>query len=297
MNGRTIKIFLIEGDPRGLRTVEVRLSTIKALISPRAALDRLRVREEAHRTGVYLLLGDDASALGGFALYVGEGDSTIERIIKHHDEKDFWHTVAIFTSKDDNLNKAHARFLEARLIEMADTANQAKVINDQRPDGGRLSESDVAEMQEVISQIRMALGAVGFDVFAPQGTIAATPAGPENSPSTSSLSPIFHLSGNGFDARMQSTSRGYVVLKDSLARLDETPSLQLTYRQLRQNLRTNGVFVEENGGLRFTSDYEFNSPSAASSVVAGGSNYGGASWKLPNGELFKNWEAAQTSSQ
>ncbi|HTQ04424.1 MAG TPA: GIY-YIG nuclease family protein [Polyangiaceae bacterium] len=76
---------------------------------------------------MYLLLGDDDTASGGVAIYVGEGDWVIDRIVRHDSTRDFWHTVVLFTSKDDNLNKAHARWLEARLVETAKQAVRARV--------------------------------------------------------------------------------------------------------------------------------------------------------------------------
>lgn len=298
MNGRTIKIFLVDGDPSGLRTVEVGLSTLKALIAPRAALEGLRAREEADRTGVYLLLGDDETAPGGVAVYIGEGDSVIDRIVRHESTRDFWHTVVLFTSKDDNLNKAHARWLEAQLVRMAKDAVRANVVNENQPSGGRLSEADVAEMSEVISQVRMVLGSVGFDVFAP--LVQRANRLPGEPPSTETLAPPpsvrFMYSGTGFSAHMELSSGGYLVRQNSLARKEEAPSLNRSYTNLRERLAAGGVLVEEGSSFRFTADYLFRSPSAAAAVVSGTTIGGGVSWKLPNGTTLSDWEASRTTS-
>jgi hypothetical protein len=71
MRRRSIKIFLIDGTPNGLRTAEVGLSTIKAVICPRTELDALGKRPEARKTGVYLLAGDDLEHLGRLRIYIG----------------------------------------------------------------------------------------------------------------------------------------------------------------------------------------------------------------------------------
>lgn len=299
MSGRSIKIFLVDGDPAGLRTVEVGLSTLKALIAPRAALERLRARDEADRTGVYLLLGDDDTAPGGVAVYVGEGDSVIDRIVRHDSTRDFWHTVVLFTSKDDNLNKAHARWLEARLVEMAKQAVRARVVNDTQPGGGTLSEGDVAEMHEVIAQVRMVLGSVGFDVFAPLSLPSRRAPDQPAAQAEPAAAPVlrFGYSGAGFDASMELSSGGYVVRQGSKARKDEAASLQQTYKTMRASLISGGVLVDDGTCLNFASDYVFKSPSAAAGVVSGTTLGGGVSWKLPDGKNLAAWEAEQTAAQ
>jgi hypothetical protein len=49
--------------------------------------------------------------------------------------------------------------------------------------------------------------------------------------------------------------------------------------ELRERLKENGILKEENGILLFLSDYIFNSPSAASSVVLGRHSNGWTEWK------------------
>ena len=43
----------------------------------------------------------------------------MERITSHDTKKDFWDTVIVFVSKDNNLTKADVKFLEAKSIERA----------------------------------------------------------------------------------------------------------------------------------------------------------------------------------
>ena len=108
MAGRTINLFLIDGTPSGLRFAEIGLSTIKALVVPRASLTKFAKRHEATRTGVYMLIGPDDSDNSKQRLYVGEGDSIIKRIKDDHDAvKDFWTDAIILISKDENLSLIH----------------------------------------------------------------------------------------------------------------------------------------------------------------------------------------------
>jgi hypothetical protein len=155
VGGRAIRIFLVEGTPTGLRTAEIGLSTCKAVMAPRVALEALSRRSESKRTGVYVLIGDDQQHAARKAVYIGEGDDVFVRIRKHDDEKDFWEHVVLFVSKDDNLTKGHVRYLEARLIGIANSARRATVTNITAPDLPRLPESDVAEMEEFVEQVRL----------------------------------------------------------------------------------------------------------------------------------------------
>ncbi len=59
MSGRSIRIYLIDGDASGLLTAEVMNWSGKLLVSPRTKLAELAKREESTRTGVYVLAGPD----------------------------------------------------------------------------------------------------------------------------------------------------------------------------------------------------------------------------------------------
>lgn len=51
--------------------------------------------------------------------YIGEADSVRDRIDTSAKSRDFWETAIVVTTSDEAINKGHARYLEARLIEMA----------------------------------------------------------------------------------------------------------------------------------------------------------------------------------
>src|SRR5271165_6177784 len=108
MAGRSIRLFLIDGSPQGMRTAQVGNWSGLALVCPRTDLARLGARPEVRRTGVYILIGPSESTAGArLAVYVGEGDEVWTRIASHDESKDFWTWAVIFVSKDDNLTKAH----------------------------------------------------------------------------------------------------------------------------------------------------------------------------------------------
>jgi hypothetical protein len=73
--GKTIRIFLAEGEPTGILLAEISNWTGKVLVAPRSQLDQLSKREEVRRTGVYLLVGPDPDDPSRALASIGEGDN------------------------------------------------------------------------------------------------------------------------------------------------------------------------------------------------------------------------------
>lgn len=138
--GLSIRIFLADGRPEGLRRVEVSNWTGVGLVCSRSEYTAVRAREDFGRPGVYVL---DGSASGGSPsgrIYIGEADELRSRIDNHARYMDFWTTLFAFASKDENLNKAHVRYLESRLIALANKAKRVEVENGTAPPLPHLSE-------------------------------------------------------------------------------------------------------------------------------------------------------------
>ncbi len=107
----SLRIFVADGDPDGLRIVDRTNWNGKALVFPRAAWAQPSVaaRAELQQTGVYLLLGPREDGEGD-RLYIGEGDPIRDRLADHHKgkkQKDFWTRAICFVSMGQGLNKAH----------------------------------------------------------------------------------------------------------------------------------------------------------------------------------------------
>ena len=110
----TIKLFLPRGDAKSLRTAEISNWTGKAIAAPRTEMDELLLREELEKAGVYILTGADPLS-GSPLAYIGEAEVIRDRL-KQHKTKEFWTSAIVFVSKDENLTKAHVRYLESRLL-------------------------------------------------------------------------------------------------------------------------------------------------------------------------------------
>ena len=127
MTSATIKLFLPYGDAKRLRVGEVSNWTGKALAAPRTELDDLLLREEAESAGIYFLFGSDPES-GDALAYVGEAEVIRDRL-RQHKAKDFWNAVVVFVSKDENLTKAHIRYLENRLLQEAKESSKINLNN------------------------------------------------------------------------------------------------------------------------------------------------------------------------
>jgi hypothetical protein len=69
----SLRIFVADGDPDGLRLVERSNWIGRAMVFPRTLLPSIKRRAELGQTGVYLLMGPREDGEGEL-LYVGEGD-------------------------------------------------------------------------------------------------------------------------------------------------------------------------------------------------------------------------------
>src|SRR5262245_5436546 len=162
--GFSLHIFLPDGTPEGLRLVEKSNWTGHGIVCPRSRFKDAKSRPEFDRTGVYVLVGpSEDSDLP--TVYIGEGDSALDRLERHFAEKDFWTSLVLFTSKDDNLNKAHVQYLESRLCTLAREANRSVLDNVTDPQLPSLSEADVAEVEGFLDEMLLIFPLLGLTAF------------------------------------------------------------------------------------------------------------------------------------
>jgi uncharacterized protein DUF4357 len=276
MTSATIKLFLPRGDAKSLRTAEISNWTGKAIAAPRTELDELLTREELDKPGVYILVGNDPQT-NALRAYIGEAEVIRERL-KQHKTKEFWVSAIVFISKDENLTKAHVRYLENRLL--AEAAQINRFTLDQNQAGGsKLPESDREDMEVFLERIRQLLPVLGSDILTPIAQPAARdqPAG------------VLFCRIKGAVARGQRTANGFVVFQGSTAVLQERPSTE-SYPYVavqRKQLIADGTLISKGGFLLFTKDAEFSSPSAAAAVIHGGSANGLIAWKTEGGKSLK----------
>lgn len=283
--GATIRVYLIDGTPQGLRLVDRIGWTGACLAFSRADYGSARNRRELSNPGVYILLGPNPKGRRPQEIYIGEGDAVRVRIDQHHKEKDFWTSGYVLTTKDNSLNKAHVRYLESRLIEIARRADNA-MINQTAPSRSWLIESEIADMEAYLDNALLLLPLVGvmaFEIVTTDSVFSSSGGGSSAYPDGEK----YYLETKLTRAEAVDDPRGFTVLEGALARL-EAKEMTPGYRQLRRKLRDEDILVPHSEEqLRLSRNYVFDSPSSAASVLSGGSKNGRVVWKDASGRTLK----------
>lgn len=299
----SISIVLSDGDPDGIRTAEIGVSTIKVIAFRRNQLERAcsEFGDYLPKCGVYLLYGQDEAE--NDVVYIGESEKVSSRLKFHKgnskEPKDYWLDTVVIVSKDENLTKSHVRFIEAKLIAAVNQNVSWKLANNKLTNGNpplaaKLPQAEIIKMREFIDQAKILTRMIGCDFFkATSGNLANAVA--DVAPIEASVSPEFRTSGLGYDAKavVLGLSGDWVVKAMSRARITEANCLSNGVRKIREQLKAAGKLVESEGALIFQEDCLFKSPSTAANVVCGTMVNGRNAWKLENGIPYSQWESEQ----
>ncbi|WP_417629120.1 GIY-YIG nuclease family protein [Pararhodobacter aggregans] len=289
--GRSLELFFVDGRPDGMLTAEVFNWTGHVLRAPRTQLREALDRREAGHTGVYLLLGE---VEGRTRLYVGEAEDMRERMRGHVSGKDWWETVALISTASDALHKAHVKYLESRLVEIARSVGTVDLDNSNTPTRSSLSEAATASMESFIETLMMVLPAIRIDAFLDKRRSVETKA-----PSShASADPVFEfrVPRHGVAARATLRDGEMIVHAGSVVRPAWVGDRKHNthYFVLHDELVANGTIRMDGDAAVMTADFAFSSPSAAAAVVAGRTANGRTSWlHVPSGQTYAAWEEAQ----
>lgn len=301
---RTVRLLLVDGVPNGLITAELINWSGKVLSSARTRLADLLRRDEAARTGIYVLHGEDPQHPGRPWLYVGEADSVRDRLRQHDADpsNEFWERTLVVVSKDDNLTKAHGRYLERRLLEIASRAGRSQIKNSQRGSAAALvlPEADRADMEGFLEQVLLIMPLLGLEAFR-----LAPPRSEARGGATMADSPVFVIDtkeqGTGLRvlARAQLVGDAFVVLQGSTGRVQA--GSQNNYARLRRELMDTGKLVPDLDHpatlVRFVEDVPFPSPSAAAAVVLNRNSNGRTEWWTEDGtSSFADWSSTRVDN-
>jgi hypothetical protein len=298
--GRSLELYYIDGRPDGMLTAELFNWTGHVLMAPRTQIAAALKRQEAGYAGVYLLIGEQN---GEPRAYVGEGEDISARIKAHDVAKDRWSSAVLVTTAGNKLNKAHVRYLEARLIAEARAIGRTPLENGTNPPRPSLSEADVAKMEAFLENLLIVLPAVRVDMFIQRArptlgsaTPALSPALPLPAPALPPVRFTLETPKHGIKATAVLVDGEFVVQAGSLAReswIGQNGQVA-SYAPLHVELVTAGILAPH-GPLRiFTQNYAFKSPSAAAAVINGRSTSGPQHWRLEGeGITYKEWEARQ----
>lgn len=259
---KTLKIFLVDGEPTGTKIVEIGNWTGKAFVIPRNKLKNMLNREELNSQAVYFLIGETED--GKQMVYIGEAEEFKKRILQHNQNKDFWNLVICFISKDDNLTKTHIKYLENAIINEIKKANRVKIENGNSGSFLKLPESDEADMVAFLENLRIMISSLGF-VFLENISVK-----------NEDEEEVYFVKGRGVEGTVKLTNEGYVVQSGAIIKGKDAPSISTGLSLLRYSFMDDDDGAEklENGNYRILENVIFSSPSYASSFILGSNSNG-----------------------
>jgi hypothetical protein len=131
-----------------------------------------------------------------------------------------------------------------------------------------------ADCLEIFETGSILLSTLGFPVFE---AVAKVSGGDET----------FYCNANGADGRGMLTDDGFVVLKGSVGRKENVPSIRGTSTErLRLKLVETGVMREDGDKIVFEKDHLFGSPSMAGMALLGRTANGWITWKTKDGRTL-----------
>jgi hypothetical protein len=274
--GKSISLFLMDGTPDGVVACELFNWTGKGFKIPRSELKELSDRQDLKKAGVYFLIGKDDE--DSDLVYIGEAEDVYKRLLQHQD-KDFWSEALAYVSKDENLNKAHIKYLEFILHKEATETARYKIYNSNTPNCPSISESDQAVMTEFATNLQLLVGTMGYKFFQKLTKSKVT-----------KQEKYIISATRGANATSVLTSEGIVVLRGSSIAASEVPSTPKAISKKRKELIESEVIKD----FKFAKDYLFSSPSTAAAVVMGRSANGLIEWKKEDGSSIKDNQPKNT---
>ncbi len=281
----SIRVFVPDGDPDGLRLVERSNWTGVGVVFKRTGYKGAVSRPEFDRTGIYVLVGSsEESTLP--TIYVGEGDPVRRRLDQHYSKKEFWDWAVFFVTKDSSLNKAHVKYLESRLLELAKAAKQSKLDNSSSSLLPTLSEVETADIDSFLQDMLSIFPLLNLNVFEKA-----------DSGSNSKRGETLYINAKGIRASGYEDAKGFVVMAGSEMSSAETQSIPRHISTLRKDLIEQGVVQVQGDQSRFAEDYVFSSPSTAAGVILGRSTNGREDWKTAEGVTLKQLQTTTENNE
>lgn len=273
---KTIQIFLPGGDPRGIRIAEITTRIVQVIEVPRSLLQDFLRMPESNQVALYFLFGEAEDGLDP-KVYIGQTGDLRSRLASHNKQKDFWQRAFVLISRTNSLTQTHALFLEWYCLQAAIKAGR---YGNENGNGGSKPHTPApleADCLEIFETGQVLLSTLGFPVF----DELRRPA-PSSEPEE-----VFYCKASGANAHGLYTPEGFLVLKGSLGRLEDFPSIAGTLdEKLRTRLIENGVMLRHNDTLIFPKDHLFPSPSMAARAVLGRRANGWMDWKSKDGRTL-----------
>jgi len=269
--GKTIQIYLPDGNPRGLKIAEITSRTIQAILIPRSYLDFAYSREELDNVGIYYLIGSTDTE-SKQQLYVGEAEPVIERLKDHNKNKDFWSFAIAIISKTQFFTKTHIKYLESLSISQAKKVDRFQLENKSLPSLPHILESMESDLLGNFDTVKLLVSTLGYPIF--------------DEIKKPKREDILICKGKDAYAEGEYTEDGLIVFKGSKCNLKESNTAGSWVIGMRKKLIDSGILTLNGNVYKFESDHIFNSPSAAAATVLARRANGWIEWKYKNGKTL-----------
>lgn len=271
---KTIQMYIFDGNPNGRIMCELSNWNGRIYKISRSELSEFSKRNDSENTGVYFLLGKNED--NEDTVYIGEAEKMLTRLKQHLRDTEYWSDCIAVISKDNLLNKAHAKYLENKFYLLAKDAARSIVVNNNVPTCSSISEYDEAMLQEFISNTKLLVNTLGYKAF---DTLE------ESAVKKKNQQVCFYIkAARGADAKGIAVADGFAVLQGSSIAASTVPSMPSNLLHIRKDLMEKGIIDE---GCHFTKDHIFTSPSLAASIVMGRSANGRTEWKTLDNKSLK----------
>lgn len=288
--GKTIQVFLIDGEPKGRIKCTLANWTGVAYKIPRTRVEQSKDIKLLSQTGVYFLFGK-AEESDEDIVYIGQAgarknnEGVLNRIAEHKrsSEKDYWTEAVIFTTANNSFGPTEISYLENRFYALACKNNRLQVKNNMEPTPGNVTEEKESELEEFIDYAKIIIGTLGYNLFEPLLPSSRAVEEPEKAPDELLLflKRKSRKSKQLIEAQCKQTAEGFVVLRGSQVEVIDSIAIPASIKMMRQkaDINENGILQEE---------VLFKSPSYAASFILGMNTNGKTDWKTVEGKTLSS---------
>lgn len=291
MAGRSIIIYLPNEQQKDLRVASMPNWTGSIVTARESQLELLLARDEVSRPGCYVMMSGDRYEDDAVA-YIGQTSDLKQRLRSTDHQNRGWERIAFVSTSETSFSVGHYLYLEAKMIADAKEAGSVTLENGNSgsPKQGNLGEAQSADADLFLHNLKTLLPILGFDIFYKRQNSA-----PYEAPAPGGEQE-FRLYFNKEHIGTSIVIDGSVIVKAGSQVLLNRDLSHTQYNNLRERLFNAGTIEKiSNDRGTFLSDYEFNSPSAASAVILGRSDNGRTSWRTKSDKSVSlaDWQEQQ----
>jgi hypothetical protein len=278
-----VHLVLRDADPNGIVTATRDNWTGKALSMPIADLGLMK--EVISGAGVYVLVGVLDDGADTPVVYIGEAEEVIGRLTGRHVQLSrtevTWQRVVVFVSQADDLHKAHIKWLESNLVELARSGGHVALANATTPSEPTLPRFDEVFAETFLVNMLVLYPLLGVRAFLPGVAIVRH----SNNVSLVPSDELVLRKAGQIIAHGRCTSNGGVtLLAGSLIAVKEADYAGPIITRTRKHFSSQGWLDAHDADWQtLNTDYDCSSPSTAASVVMGRQMQGPQAWRTRDG--------------